>query len=227
MPYFDLSKEEIAFPPAHFADLDGLVATGGDLSVQRLVLAYNSGIYYWHFPLKQIKWWSPDPRTVLVLDSFKFSPDRLQHLEGQFTALLSNDLEQVFRACQKFYNIRDRMDNNWLSERAFRSFMELHQKGLVQVVEVWKDNLLVGGLFGVAIGKMFFGEYLFSEEQDAGEFALLFLIKNLKEKEFYLIDMQKETMLTAGFEYDELSRIEYVSLCKENAEKYKDSYKQV
>jgi len=227
VPYFELSKEEIAFPPAYFADLDGLVATGGDLSVQRLVLAYNSGIYYWHFPLKHIKWWSPDPspRTVLVLNSFY--PDRFQYLKDQFTARLSNDLEQVFRACQKFYNIRDRMDNNWLSERAFRSFSELHKKGLVQVVEVWKDNLLVGGLFGVALGKLFFGEYLFSEEQDAGEFALLFLIKNLKEKGFYLIDMQKETMFTAGFDYDELSRIEYVSLCKENAEKYIDSYKQV
>jgi leucyl/phenylalanyl-tRNA--protein transferase len=119
------------------------------------------------------------------------------------------------------------MDNNWLSERAFRAFMELHQKGLAHAVEVWRDRHFVGGIFGVAIGKIFFGEYAFSLEESADEIALLYLIKKLKEKDFQLIDMQKQTMQVSGFELDEMSRTEYVALCKANAEKYATKFRQL
>jgi leucyl/phenylalanyl-tRNA--protein transferase len=227
VPYFELSKNEIDFPPAYFADPEGLVASGGDLNPERLLLAYNSGIYYWHYPLKHIKWWSPDPRTVLQLNAFDISFDRFQHLEKQFTVGLTNDFERVLRHCQKFYNNEEKMDNNWLSERAFRAFMELHQKGLAHAVEVWRDRHFVGGIFGVAIGKIFFGEYAFSLEESADEIALLYLIKKLKEKDFQLIDMQKQTMQVSGFELDEMSRTEYVALCKANAEKYATKFRQL
>lgn len=227
MPYFELSKDEMEFPPAYFADADGLVASGGDLSTERLILAYNNGIYYWHYPLKHIKWWSPDPRTVLQLYSYEISLDRFHHLENRFTVGLTNDFERVLRHCQKFYNNEDKMDNNWLSERAFRTFMDLHKKGLAHAVEVWRDRHFVGGIFGVAIGKIFFGEYAFSLEENADEIALLYLIKKLKEKDFQLIDLQKETMQINHFEPDEMSRAEYVALCKANAEKYATKFRQL
>ena len=220
MPYFELSKADFSFPPAYFAANDGLVAVGGDMDIRRLLVAYNNGIYYWHYPLKHIKWWSPDPRTVILLDAFKVSEDRLTRLENQFTCHITTDFEKVLRLCQRVYNIKDRMSETWFSERAFRTFLELHQKGYAQAVEVWKDTELVGGIFGVGIGKIFFAEYLFGKEKFADELALLCLIKELKEKGYQLIDMQKPTAFFEGIEYDELSRIEYVSICKKNSEKY-------
>ena len=220
MPYFELSKDEIAFPPAYFGDIDGLVAVGGDMSIERLLLAYNSGIYYWHYPLKHIKWWSPDPRIVLKIDSFELSKNRLDNLQEELTVSTNTNFEKVLRLCQQVYNIQDSMSNEWLSERAVRSFLELHKKGFAHSVEIWKEDQLVGGLFGVAIGKFFFGEYLVSCVEKADELALLYLVGKLKEKEFELLDMQKETVFFEGVSYDEISRIEYVALCKENAEKY-------
>jgi len=220
MPYFELSKDEITFPPAYYADVDGLLAVGGDLSAERLLLAYNSGIYYWHYPLKHIKWWSPDPRIVIKVNAFNLSKNQVEDLENRFTINLNTDFEKVLRTCQQVYNIKDKMSNKWLTERAVRSFLELHKIGFSHAVEVWKDEQLVGGLFGVAIGKLFFGEYLFSTIEGADEAAILYLIKKLKEKDFQLIDMQKETMFFEGIEYDEISRIEYVNICKENAKKF-------
>jgi len=220
LPYFELSKDEIAFPPAYFGDIDGLVAVGGDMSIERLLLAYNSGIYYWHYPLKHIKWWSPDPRIVLMIDSFELSDKRLDILQDELTVSINTNFEKVLRLCQKVYNIEDSMSNEWLSERAVRSFLELHNKGFAHSVEVWKEDQLVGGLFGVAIGKLFFGEYLVSIVENADELALLYLVRKLKEKDFELVDMQKETVFFEGIEFDELSRIEYVAVCKENANKF-------
>ena len=219
MPYFELSKDEINFPPGYYADIDGLLAIGGDLSAERLLLAYNSGIYYWHYPLKHIKWWSPDPRIVLKVKEFNLSGSRLEYLQNKFTICLNTDFEKVLRSCQQVYNIKERMNNEWLTERAVRSFLELHKRGYANAIEVWEGDHMVGGLFGVAIGKMFFGEYIFSTVKEADEAAILFLIRKLKEKGFQLIDIQKETMFFEGIEYDEVSRIEYVNICKENAEK--------
>ncbi len=216
MPYFELSKENIAFPPAYFAAIDGLIAVGGDMSFERMLLAYNSGIYYWHFPLKHIQWWSPDPRIVLMIDSFELSDDRLDTLQRGFTVSINCNFEKVLRLCQKVYNIKESMSNEWLSERAVRSFLEMHKKGVAHSVEIWNEDQLVGGLFGVAIGKFFFGKYLVSLVGNADELALLYLIKRLKEKEFELLDMQKETLFFEGIEYDEMARIDYVARCKEN-----------
>lgn len=222
MPYFELSKDEITFPPAYFADLDGLLAVGGDMNLERLLLAYNNGIYFWHFPLKHIKWWSPDPRTVLLLNTFEVSQNRLEVLQNLFSVTINSNFEQTLRLCQEVYNKKDRLNNEWLSERAFRTFLELHQKGYALSFEIWKDNQLVGGVFGVAIGKLFFGEYKFSIVDNADEFAILSLIKKLKEEDFQLIDMQKPTVFHEGIEYDELSRIEYIGICKKNEEMHAD-----
>lgn len=219
MPYFELSKEEINFPPAYFSDIDGLVAVGGDLSVKRLILAYNSAIYFWNHPLKHIKWWSPDPRIILKLHDFEFPFQRFQNLQKEFNVTFDTSLDKILEACKNIYNQKEDMNNNWLTENAARSFLKLQQMGLVKSVAIWIGNELVGGLFGIVIGKIFFGEYLFSMAENADEFALLNLVKLLKNEEFEIADLQKETMLFTDFEYDEMSRLEYISLCQENAKK--------
>lgn len=216
MPYFELSKNEINFPPAYFSDIDGLVAVGGDLRFERLILAYNSGIYFWHHPLKHIKWWSPDPRIVLKLISYNFPQERFEILKKEFRYSYNNSFEKVLGACKKVYNIKNEMNNNWLTENAVRSFLQLHEMGLAKSVEIWKNEELVGGAFGVSIGKVFFGEYLFSMTKKSDEFALLCLIKQLQEHKFEWIDLQKETMACKDLEVDEISRIEYVTVCQEN-----------
>jgi len=155
-----------------------------------------------------------------MIDSFELSDKRLDILQDELTVSINTNFEKVLRLCQKVYNIEDSMSNEWLSERAVRSFLELHNKGFAHSVEVWKEDQLVGGLFGVAIGKLFFGEYLVSIVENADELALLYLVRKLKEKDFELVDMQKETVFFEGIEFDELSRIEYVAVCKENANKF-------
>lgn len=222
MPYFELKKDDKSFPPAYFADIEGLLAVGGTMSVERLLLAYNSGIFYWHYPLKHIKWWSPDPRVVVKPASFEINESRWESLNKEFTVTTDSDFEQVLRGCQQVYNVDGQMDNRWLTERMVRIFLELRSKGLAHSVEVWRDGGLVGGLFGVAIGKLFFGEYLFSTMEGADELAVLHLITKLKNQNYRLLDMQKATFFFSGIEYDEIPRLEYVDICKENALEYKD-----
>lgn len=222
MPYFELKKDEITFPPAYFADLDGLLAVGGTMSAERLLLAYNNGIFYWHYPLKHIKWWSPDPRIVVRPESFEIPQTRWDMLNQEFTVTVDTDFEQVLRGCQQAYNLEGQMDNRWLSERMVRIFTELHAMGKAHSIAIWKDGNLVGGLFGVASGKLFFGEYLFAKTEGADELALLFLIDKLKKQGYRLLDMQKQTFFFLGIEYDEMPRLEYVDICKVNAQQYED-----
>ena len=217
MPYFKLSKDEITFPPAYFADNEGLVAVGGDMCAKRLLLAYHNGFFYWHFPLKHLKWWSPDPRTVIQLDSFEFPESSYKSLQQNFQLSFDTNFEQLLRECQAQYNIKNQMGHAWLAERAFRTFMQLHQEGWAHSIEVWNGNDLIGGLFGVGYGTLFWGEYAFEKEKGAKKFALLSLLKSLKEKGFQLIDAQKPTFFVEGIAYDELSRMAYLGLTKENA----------
>ncbi|MBO0329109.1 leucyl/phenylalanyl-tRNA--protein transferase [[Muricauda] lutisoli] len=222
MPYFELKKDDTNFPPAYFADIEGLLAVGGTMSIERLLLAYNSGIFYWHYPLKHIKWWSPDPRIVVKPESFHIPKSRWEFLNKKFTVTVDTDFEQILRGCQKAYNIDGQMDNRWLTERMVRIFSELNAMGYAHSVEVWNGGELVGGLFGVAVGKLFFGEYLFSVDEGADELAALYLITKLKNKKYRLLDMQKQTFFSPGIDYDEMPRLEYVDICKENAHKHKD-----
>lgn len=222
MPFFELNKDETNFPPAYFADIEGLLAVGGTMSAESLIKAYNNGIYYWHYPLKHIKWWSPDPRIIVRPVDYEIPVEQWESLGKNFKITIDTAFEEVLCACQNKYNIDGQMDNRWLSERMVRIFNELHTTGKAHSVEVWNDGELVGGLFGVAIGKLFFVEYLFANIEGADEMALLHLIKKLKELEYSLIDMQKATFFFTGTEFDEMPRLEYVDICKENAQKYAD-----
>lgn len=218
MPYFELKKGDLNFPPAHFADLDGLLAVGGEMTAERLLLAYQNGLYYWHHPMKHIKWWSPDPRIVLdprTLPLPGFEPVGLESTENQaFEALL--------RLCQQEYNDASAMGPPWLSERMFRIFMELDRKGLVHSQEVWREGQLVGGFFGVCLGEVCFGEYCAGTAPGAASLAIVEAARTLGDRGFRLLDMQKETARCGDLEYEQISRLAYVDFCREAAARFKE-----
>jgi len=221
VPYFELKKGELHFPPAHFADLDGLLAVGGDMTAERLLHAYQSGLYYWHHPMKHIKWWSPDPRIVLETDSATPDPDLLP----QSTTTVNTDFEGLLRLCQQHYNQKEEMTPAWLSERMFRIFMELFDKGLVHAQEVWRDGELVGGFFGICLGSLCFGEYAVESTPGASALAILHAAAELKEKGVSLMDMQKETARTDQLEFQEISRVAFIDLCRVAASEHETASK--
>lgn len=216
MPYFELKEDEFKLPPGYFAEIDGLLAVGGTMSTENILKGYNAGVYYWHHPLKRIQWWSPDPRTVLYPATFNpeesgISEDS-QHMDLRF----NGNFEAFLRLCQTTYNQKEHMGPQWMSERMFRIFMELHRLGYAHSIEIWNNDQLLGGLFGVAIGKLFFGEYMVATSTAMSQSLLLGLLQRLKEKEFYLLDMQKPTVFVPGIEYEEMARINFINHCKEN-----------
>lgn len=222
MPYFELKKGETGFPPAHFADLDGLLAVGGDMTAAQLVRGYESGVFYWHHPMKHVKWWSPDPRLVLETDTVPYQDPILP--DG-FTTSVGTDFEALLRLCQQTYNIQDAMGPAWLSERMFRIFTELFENGMVHAQEIWHEGKLAGGFFGICLGTLCFGEYTAGRESGAGALAITLAIAELRRKGIRLIDMQKETVRVDAMQYEEISRPAFVDFCRQAAEKHRKSLK--
>jgi leucyl/phenylalanyl-tRNA--protein transferase len=222
VPYFELKKGETGFPPAHFADLDGLLAVGGDMTSAQLIRGYESGVYYWHHPMKHIKWWSPDPRLVLETDSFPAEGPLLP--EGYSTSV-GTDFEALLRLCQQTYNEKEAMGPAWLSERMFRIFMELFGKGMVHAQEIRTEGRLAGGFFGICLGDLCFGEYTAGPASGAGLYAIAAAVPELRKKGIRLIDMQKETARVGGLDYGEISRPAFVDFCRQAGEKHRKSLK--
>ena len=220
MPYFELKKGETEFPPAHFADTEGLVAVGGDMTPEVLLKAYNSGLFYWHHPMKHIKWWSPDPRMVLRLPC-EFSPEELQRYPASLKVRPSDDAEFLLRHLQKVFNEQEEMNPRWLPERMFRIFMELHHRGMMRFFAIHEGEELIGGLFGTAIGKVFFGEYMWAPHPEGLGLGIRTLANHLSASGFELIDMQKPTFQSPDLPCDEISRLDYAGFCKKNAEEYR------
>ncbi len=191
MPIFSLSQELI-FPPVEYAEEDGLLAVGGDLSPQRLLLAYRSGIFPWYSPGNPILWWSPDPRFVLFPSRLRISKSMKQVLrQNRFHLTSDRAFEQVIDSCKK--TPRKGQAGTWITEEMQSAYIQLHQMGYAHSVEAWRENQLVGGLYGIALGRCFFGESMFTTESNASKAAFIFLVKNLEEKGYSLIDCQVYT----------------------------------
>jgi leucyl/phenylalanyl-tRNA--protein transferase len=220
LPYFELSKSDNNFPPAYFADNDGLLAVGGELSAEQLLKAYKSGVYFWNHPLKHLKWWSPDPRIVIDIPNFDFGIEPYTHTDYRVT--FNKNFTAVINTCKQCYNIKEAMDNRWLTERMDRVFHQLHQQGYAHSVEIWLDDELVAGIIGLALGRIFFVEYIFSLIKDADIFAIDSLLKELYQRDFLMADMQKASLFTEAFTFDEISRLSYLDLCKSNTEQFAD-----
>ncbi len=189
MPIFALPDDEIIFPDPNLASRDGLLAIGGDLSVERLLLAYNHGIFPWFSEGEPIMWWSPNPRFVLFPDKLKISKSMQQVLRSnKFEVTTNQDFENVIRNCQHIK--RTGQNSTWITEDIISSYTELHKLGVAHSVEVWENSKLVGGLYGLIMGKCFFGESMFSTVSNASKTGFISFVKQLQQQNFQLIDCQ-------------------------------------
>lgn len=204
MPIFRL-VDDLVFPPPNYADPSGLIAVGGDLTCERLLAAYRVGIFPWYSEDQPILWWSPDPRLTLALEDFKLSRSLAKTLrKGIFRVTLDRAFEEVIAACAAVP--RDGQKGTWITPEMQAAYIELHGLGYAHSVETWCDGELVGGLYGVSLGKAFFGESMFHRKTDASKVALATLVDKLKVWNFRFIDSQMTTehMLSLGAK--ELSR---------------------
>lgn len=191
MPLFRLSSR-LEFPPAWLARSDGLLCIGGDLSCERILLAYQNGIFPWFSDNEPILWWSPDPRLVLYPSEIRISKSLRKTLKKKrFRITINQAFEQTISACSQ--PRKDPNEGTWLVEEMKDAYIELHCQGHAHSVEAWHQDRLVGGLYGVAMGCVFFGESMFSLESDASKAALVALARHLNTHGFDFIDCQVTT----------------------------------
>lgn len=183
---------ELKFPPLHTASSDGLIAIGGDLGTDRLILAYRSGIFPWYNPGEIIQWWSPDPRFVLFPEELKVSRSMQRVLKNkEYELRINTAFKLVVESCMKVE--RNGQDGSWIADDIIEAYTMLHRQGIAHSAEAWQDGLLVGGLYGIKLGDVFFGESMFSSIPNASKYAFINYVKLLQEKGTKLIDCQVYT----------------------------------
>jgi len=192
---------------------NGLLAAGGDLMPERLLDAYRHGIFPWFNAGDPILWWSPDPRMVLFPDEFKISRSLRKTLRhGEYEVRTDTVFEQVMRACAL---PREGQDGTWIQEDIIQGYVRLHQLGLAHSVETWVGDELTGGLYGVGLGRMFYGESMFSRKTDASKVALAHLVLQLKRWNFGMIDCQMNTPHLASMGAREIPRTQFLARLQE------------
>ena len=201
-----LLDKRLAFPDPSHADEEGLVAFGGDLSVERLLLAYRSGIFPW--TVDPITWWSPDPRAIFDLATFR-APRRLAQLVRQqpYGVRFNSSFREVMRLCAERGPGRG---STWITQEFIAAYTALHQAGHAHSVECWQGDRLVGGLYGVQAGGLFAGESMFHRADNASKIALVTLIEHLRERGFSLFDIQMLTPVTRALGAVEIARQDYL-----------------
>lgn len=188
MPVFQLS-DKLVFPCPDYAEKDGLLAVGGDLSEERLLLAYSWGIFPWYSEDYPILWWSPDPRLILIPGEMVVSRSLRQTLRKDFLAVtMDTCFEDVIRNCASVRRKDEK--GTWISDEMIDAYINLHRSGLAHSVEIWREGELAGGLYGVSIGGVFFGESMFTKISDASKVAFVRLVYQLERWNFSLIDCQ-------------------------------------
>ena len=191
MPVYRLPDEEILFPPGEHAVKSGLLAVGGDLSPERLLAAYREGIFPWYAEGDPILWWSPDPRFILLPDELRVSRSMRQFLKKELVRItFDQSFGEVIAACSK---PRPGQDGTWITGEMQAAYCALHDLGFAHSVEAWQGGMLAGGLYGVSLGRVFFGESMFSTVPNVSKAALITLVGRLGEMSFDLIDCQVET----------------------------------
>ncbi len=206
------------FPPLEMAlrKPNGLLCAGGDLTPQRIVRAYLNGIFPWFSPGEPILWWSPDPRMVLFPSEFRIARSLRKTLRnGNYRIRLDNHFTSVIQACAG--TPRKDQAGTWITPEIQAAYDKLHELGYAHSVETWVDDTLVGGLYGVAIGKMFYGESMFAHATDASKIALAHLVRFLEKRGFGMIDCQMNTSHLASLGAREIPRSEFVARLQELA----------
>lgn len=216
MPIFYLEDDNVSFPPAHLAHKDGIIAVGGDLSPERLLSSYYSGIFYWFSEGDTPTWWTPNPRTVIFPEKAKMSHSMKQILKSKkFTVTLNQNFWGVLGNCKNIP--RPKQDGTWISDELIESLFVLHQRGFVHTIETWENNELVGGLYGICLGKCFFGESMFSKVSNASKTALLVLAKNMELNDFSVIDCQVETPHLMSLGAENISRKKFLQIIEKGS----------
>jgi leucyl/phenylalanyl-tRNA--protein transferase len=207
MPIFHLSDEHI-FPPSELADESGLLAVGGDLCEERLLLAYSRGIFPWYSGHDPILWWSPDPRLVLFPDELRVSRSLKQTISKEiFRVTMDRAFESVIKACATIH--RKENGETWITGDMIDAYTGLHKSGYAHSVESWYKGELVGGLYGISLGSAFFGESMFTRKSNASKVAFVRLVQQLSRWQFTLIDCQITTAHLTSFGAREISRDEF------------------
>jgi leucyl/phenylalanyl-tRNA--protein transferase len=216
MPVFWINDQELVFPHPALAEPGGLLAVGGDLRPERLVLAYRNGIFPWFEEEGSFFWYSPDPRFVL------FPHELIVHKsmrsifnQNKFTYTLDTCFERVIRACAQ--TPRAGQDGSWIADSFVDAYVELHRQGVAHSVEVWQDSDLVGGLYGLALGKVFFGESMFSVVPNASKAGFIHVVRALERTGFSLIDCQQETAHLGSLGARNISRQLFLEMLQHNA----------
>jgi leucyl/phenylalanyl-tRNA---protein transferase len=192
MPVYWLADDSLDFPDPEGANEDGLVALGGDLSPDRLLTAYNHGLFPWFNAGDPILWWSPDPRFVLFPGELKVSKSMRPYFnQRKFEVSYDADFRAVITACQQMF--RPGQEGTWITDDMVEAYCQLHRLGFAHSVEVWKEQELVGGLYGIALGRVFFGESMFAKASNASKFGFISLVRRLEEHGYNLIDCQQKT----------------------------------
>lgn len=208
MPVYQLS-EDLAFPSPHLASKEGLLAVGGDLSRSRLLLAYSLGIFPWYSDGEPILWWSPDPRLVLYPDELKITRSLNKVIKkGAFTLTIDRAFDRVINECARVP--REKQRGTWIVAEMVEAYCRLHASGFAHSVEAWADNRLAGGLYGVSLGRCFFGESMFTLVSNASKVAFVALVQYLQSLNFTLIDCQISTDHLIRFGAREISRTRYL-----------------
>lgn len=220
-----LNPHSLDFPPIDQAlsDPNGLLAVGGDLAAPRLVEAYRRGIFPWYEDDQLILWWSPDPRLVLVPQDVHISKSMRKIIrQGQFRVSADSAFEMVISTCSNIS--REGQRGTWITEDMMDAYIELHHQGYAHSIEVWQDDALVGGLYGIAIGSAFFGESMFSLASNASKMALIALTQYLQSRGYRLIDCQMETDHLKSMGAVVINRDEFKSIIKQTVKQESESH---
>ncbi len=210
MPVFKLPAEHV-FPSPELAESSGLLAVGGDLSEARLLRAYSMGIFPWYSHRDPILWWSPDPRLVLFPDKLKISRSLKQTMRKKmFTVTLDRAFDKVISSCARVHGRAD--GETWITGDMREAYIGLHDAGYAHSVEVWCDEQLVGGLYGVSLGSAFFGESMFTKKNNASKVALVTLAQQLVKWNFSFMDCQLATPHLKRFGAQEIPRTQFLTL---------------
>jgi len=202
--------DALLFPSPEQASAEGIVAVGGDLQPERVMLAYRKGIFPWFESDDFLLWWSPDPRMVLFPDRLKVSKSMRTVLrKKQFEVTFNKAFDQVVEACAKVK--RFGQNGTWITPGLMEVYSTLHIQGHAHSVEVWEEGSLVGGLYGIDLGTVFCGESMFSKSSNASKVALIYLVKELKKNKYELIDCQVPTQHLASMGAEPISRTEFLT----------------
>ena len=210
-----LLNNELIFPPVEMADESGILAIGGNLSMERLLLAYRNGIFPWYNEDEPIVWWCPDPRFVLFPEKLKVTKSMQTVLQnGKFRFTINRAFSQVIQQCKT--TRRKEQEGTWITPAIQDAYLQLHQLGYAHSAETWLNGELVGGLYGIKIGKVFFGESMFSKLSNASKFAFINYVRQLQKENIALIDCQVYTAHLESLGAGTIARKKFMELLAEN-----------